>query len=109
MKHRESAGIHQKVYHVAGFKTCPWHQRAIKAIQKLQDKGEAALVDHTFETRGLFKQWLFSDEGRKRFQSERAQAHTSSPFVWLNDNFFIGGHDDTIAYIKSEANGSSRL
>ena len=38
----------------------------------------------------------------EHFDSPKAQ-HTSSPFVWLNDKVFIGGHDDTIAYINSEA------
>ena len=96
-------GNHHKAYHVAGFATCPWHQRAVKAIKALQDKGEAKLVDHTFETRDLYREWLFSDEGRQKFDSPKAQKHTSSPFVWLNDKVFIGGHDDTIAYINSEA------
>ena len=94
---------HYKEYHVAGFATCPWHQRAVKAVRALQDKGEATLVEHTFETRDLYRKWLFSEEGRQKFDSPKAQKHTSSPFVWLNDTVFIGGHDDTIAYINSEA------
>ena len=58
-------GNHHKAYHVAGFAISAWHQRAVKASKALQDKGEAKLVDHTFETRDLYREWLFPDEGQR--------------------------------------------
>ena len=102
MKHEKNVGK-TKVFHVAGFEACPWHQRALEAVRKVQANGFAKLVDHTFKTRDAYREWLFSADGRQRFKNPRARKHTSSPFVWIGNNVFIGGHDDTIAYIDSEA------
>ena len=84
---------------IAGFRTCSWHQRTLIKAKENEDLFKN-IVEKTFQTRGLFRKWLFSDAGRESFPDARAHSHTSSPFVWLDENIFVGGHDDTVVFLK---------
>lgn len=82
---------------VAGFATCPFHQRALEAAQKLVDAGKySAVEDLTCATRDEYQVWLASD--KPSFEDKRAATHTSSPFVFSGGTF-IGGCDDTLALL----------
>ena len=88
---------------VAGFATCPFHQRALERAHELVASGAVARVDdRTFATRELYREWLFA-EGHSLFPSDHpaARKHTSSPFVWTSDREglrdFVGGCDDLLA------------
>ena len=59
-------------------------------------------VEHTFQSRTAFREWLIDGEFRTELKDSRAHTHTSSPFVWTSDSFsrtpksdevkiFIGG------------------
>ena len=48
---------------VAGFASCPFHQRALEAAHALVDAGKyGALDEQTFATREDFREWLFSEQ-----------------------------------------------
>jgi FKBP-type peptidyl-prolyl cis-trans isomerase 2 len=85
---------------VAGFQTCPYHQRALEAAKGMVAQGIITkLDDRTFATRDQYREWLFS-EGQPLFADDEAvQKHISSPFVWSSSEGllrFVGGCDDVL-------------
>ena len=62
-------------------------------------------VANGFETRQEFLNWLDSprEELPPKVKSDkRALTHRTSPFVYLKETeTFIGGHDDTLSYLKN--------
>ena len=90
---------------VAGFASCPYHQQALAAAQKLVELGEFDAVEAlTQATRDLYQEWL-RDE-KRALEDDRAATHTSSPFVFSGDTF-IGGCDDTRALLAEAQSGRS--
>ena len=88
---------------VAGFASCPFHQQALAAAQKLVDIGKFdAVEDLTKANRDLYQEWL-RDE-KPALEDDRAATHTSSPFVFSGDTF-IGGCDDTLALLAESESG----
>lgn len=86
---------------VAGFATCPFHQKALEAAKQLVASGDfSELEDLTSLTRDEYQGWL--KDAKPTFDDARAATHTSSPFVYSGDNF-IGGCDDTLALLSSES------
>jgi predicted DsbA family dithiol-disulfide isomerase/SAM-dependent methyltransferase/glutaredoxin len=87
---------------VAGFASCPYHQKALTAAKSMVAAGKfSALDDKTMADRDTYNAWLVSD-ARPTFIEDRAQKHTSSPFVFIGSNF-VGGCDDTIALQGGES------
>eukprot|EP00924_Labyrinthula_sp_SR-Ha-C_P008920 snap_masked-scaffold_2-processed-gene-6.14-mRNA-1 protein AED:1.00 eAED:1.00 QI:0/-1/0/0/-1/1/1/0/96 len=88
-------------YHVAGFKTCGYYQRAVKRGQEVAKKDEYEFEKEEYSTRAQYKAALASlraklDDG----EQTKAEHHTSSPFVWKEEdgrNIFVGGCDDFLA------------
>jgi len=66
---------------------------------------EVEVVEHA--SRDAFREWWF--KAREDLPSARAKRHTSSPAAWLGANDFVGGADDTMAWLTSTflAGGSS--
>ena len=90
---------------VAGFASCPFHQQALAAAQKLVAQGKYAEVDDlTKATRDEYQSWLKSS--KPSFEDERAATHTSSPFVFSGSTF-IGGCDDTLALLAASSHTSA--
>ena len=90
---------------VAGFASCPFHQQALAAAQKLVAAGKyAALEDLTSATRDEYQVWL--KDSKPALDDARAATHTSSPFVYSGDAF-IGGCDDTLDLLA--AAGANRV
>lgn len=95
--------------HVAGFASCTFFQKASNAAAAMQhmfpDKIKASI--HQFETRDEYKNWLATHREASflplftQTLGPKAEKHTSSPFSWLNGDKFIGGCDDTLAYLKN--------
>ena len=84
----------------------PFHQKAIKHC--VQAFGEGRVHNVTFNSRKEYKDWLNGNAGalaRLKRMDERAEMHTSSPFVWLDAHddkeLFVGGCDNTLAFITS--------
>ncbi|KAJ0398883.1 hypothetical protein P43SY_001327 [Pythium insidiosum] len=101
-------------YHVAGWATCSYFQKARGVAQAMATlyPDAVAVVIHEHETRDLFKAWLA--EMNAAFVaawgvSSKAVTHTSSPFVWSNSHGFIGGCDATIAHFRSAVGSGARL
>merc|ERR1712086_948746 len=64
----------------------------------------SAVEDISFPSKEPYKEWLASD-ARPKFTDERADTHTSSPFVWTGDKF-VGGCDDTLDLPRAIEYGS---
>ena len=94
-------------YHVYGFQTCPWYQKALKAYQEVADVLGWKIVAKGHATRAKYKAWLASDDTKKILGAlgDRASKHTSSPLVITGsksgDNHFVGGHDDSVKHIAA--------
>ena len=94
-------------YHVYGFQTCPWYQKALKAYQEVADVLGWKIVAKGHATRAKYKAWLASDDTKKILGAlgDRASKHTSSPLVITGsksgDNHFVGGHDDSVNHIAA--------
>jgi len=90
-----------QIFHVAGFKTCPFYQKAANVVCALNhiypNRVKADIME--FPDRDSYREWLFKD--RQRFDNPRAHKHTSCPFSWIGDGQFIGGCDDTFDYVKT--------
>jgi len=90
---------------VAGWVTCSFYQKALAAANAMVEKGTfSAVEDINFPSKEPFKEWLASDS-RPKFTDERADTHTSSPFVWTGDKF-VGGCDDTLDLPRAIEYGS---
>jgi len=69
------------------------------------------VIEHCFASRAEYRDWLIDGGFRDKVSDTRAPSHTSSPFVWTSDSWsrspnadlvtnFVGGHDDTIQYMR---------
>lgn len=93
---------------VAGWTQCAFFQKAwtiTAAMGHLHPKKVEA-VKIELADKAAYKAWL-DTEATKLKLSGSPQAHTSSPFVYLDDSQFLGGCDDTIAYIKDRFMGAA--
>jgi len=90
--------------HVAGFATCQFTLRAKAAAARLaKEQPELFSFDDclTFETRGKYKCFLASEAVDEPFADvPRALEHTACPFVWMNNNDFIGGSREMVAFVE---------
>jgi len=90
---------------IAGWATCGFYQKlktALLGLAVLYPDLRINLVEHP--DRNTFREWLFSN--REQY-GEKAANHTSSPFVWLGNNQFIGGCDDTLSWARAFVAGKN--
>ena len=91
---------------IAGFNNCPFYIEALKLANNLASNGLIEKVDnYNFISSYYFKEWLKS-EGQNLFKSDnKAQTHTTCPFIWVksktNELSFIGGYDDFNEWINN--------
>ena len=91
---------------IAGFNTCPFYIEALKLANDLASNGLIEKVEnYNFISSYYFKEWLKS-EGHNLFKSNnKAQTHTTCPFIWVksktNELSFIGGYDDFTEWINN--------
>ena len=91
---------------IAGFNNCPFYIQALKLANDLASNGLIEKVDnYNFISSYYFKEWLKS-EGHNLFKSNnKAQTHTTCPFIWVksktNELSFIGGYDDFTEWINN--------
>lgn len=86
---------------MTGFASCPYYQRARDALRGIQalerDTGfTVEVIEHP--TRDDFRAWWFA---KRAWLGPRAEAHSSSPAVWLHGTDFLGGCDATLAWVRS--------
>jgi len=98
-----SSEISPNEVHVYGFVTCPWYQKALKAYHAVADRQGWKIVEKGHQNRSEYKAWLADADTKKMLSAlgDRAAKHVSSPLVIKGGSNFIGGHDDSIKYIKS--------
>jgi len=99
------------VVHVCGWTGCPWYQRAAKLAASLSllypSKYESEL--HETATRDEYRAELFSAYRARCPESEAAQSHTSSPFVYVGlegETRFVGGCDAMVDWARGEVRPS---
>jgi len=84
---------------VTGWSACPYFVKAKTALQGMQVLNptlQVEVVEHP--DRDTFRAWW----GKQReSMNDRAQKHTSSPAVWLANDDFLGGCDDTLAWLRA--------
>lgn len=93
--------------HVCGWASCPWYQRAAKLAASLSllypTKYESEL--HETPSRDAYLEQLRSSYRSCIPDSDAAQTHTSSPFVYItrgdDTNSFIGGCDATVEWARN--------
>lgn len=91
---------------IAGFNTCPFYIEALKLANDLASNGLIEKIDnYNFISSYYFKEWL-KHEGHSLFKSNnKAQTHTTCPFIWVksktNELSFIGGYDDFNEWINN--------
>lgn len=87
---------------VAGWKQCSFFQKAWTVTQAmgLLYPTKLKVFKIELENRDAYRAWLANEKPQMGIKG--GEKHTSSPFVWLNDSEFLGGCDDTIAYLKKE-------
>eukprot|EP01059_Diplonema_ambulator_P020870 TRINITY_DN3480_c0_g2_i1.p1 TRINITY_DN3480_c0_g2~~TRINITY_DN3480_c0_g2_i1.p1 ORF type:complete len:588 (+),score=250.17 TRINITY_DN3480_c0_g2_i1:95-1858(+) len=81
---------------ITGWEGCGFFSRAVQAAQA-QAAESGLKVDVNSMTRDAFRQWVVAEQTKYGVQ------HTSSPFV-LKDGTFLGGCDDTLAFLKDLKN-----
>lgn len=96
-----AAAAASRVWHVAGFESCPYFQKAVEAV-RTAGLGPR-LVVHQFATRPLYKGWLPSAP----VLAPAPRVHTSCPFVFTTATpagaypLYVGGHDDLVARLAT--------
>jgi len=92
----------KQIIHVAGWRGCPYFDKAATVVSSLHHllPGKVVAQIHEYESRDAYRGWVTGDEGAKKFPSAPA-SFTSSPFCWRNEDQFIGGCDDALAFVKS--------
>lgn len=103
----------QKILHIAGWSTCGFHKKAYTILSSIATlfPSRMKIVEHNFPSRDTYRAWLVDGGFRDSVKDSRASSHTSSPFVWISDKpsstpdkddvtAFIGGHDDTMSFLR---------
>jgi len=86
---------------IAGWVTCPFYQKAKNAVLTVKESGSLDVNVIEFADKPSYKDWLAKEkETQAGLSSSKAQQHGSSPIVWLDDTTFIGGCDDTLAWVS---------
>jgi len=113
---------HQQVLHVAGWQTCGFYKRTMNVVSSLSllFPSKLKIIEHSFQSRDAYRQWLIDEGFRTRFSDIRAEKHTSSPFSWITETDeadihvsqlrgsdkktnvpgFVGGCDDTLDWCR---------
>lgn len=114
------------ILHVAGWQACGFYQRTIACISSLSYlfPHKLKLVQHNFDDRSSFRDWLIEGGFRDNFNDDAAAAtakeHVASPFVWFGKNSkasntngtgsrpdpadiekYLGGHDATMNWART--------
>ena len=84
---------------IAGWSACGFFRRARDALRAKQ--GSVVVDVQEFPNKLAYREWLTKAKAKEgALASDKAQRHTSSPIVWLDDMTFIGGCDDTMKFLS---------
>lgn len=103
----------QQFVHIAGWSTCKFYQKSSVILGSLAIlfPKRFKVIDHSFSSRQEYRDWLIKNENvegfRTKFDSSKANKHTSSPFTWFTNTEdkediqeFLGGCDDTLEWCR---------
>jgi len=103
-----------KVLHVAGYSSCGFYTRIVKCLSSMSllFPSRLRIIEHEFEDRTKFRDWLLDDGFRNSFEEKEGRNHATSPIVWIsktqsgNDpdpsdiEKYLGGHDATLGWCR---------
>lgn len=95
---------------ICGYNSCTYFKRAANVAVAMETLYPQKLEVRIFncKDRTAYKTWL-ADEKPSLNLTGAHQSHTSSPIVWFNENEFLGGCDDFLAYVKTNLVSTSSL
>eukprot|EP01138_Halocafeteria_seosinensis_P012862 gb/GECG01013139.1/.p1 GENE.gb/GECG01013139.1/~~gb/GECG01013139.1/.p1 ORF type:complete len:618 (+),score=95.37 gb/GECG01013139.1/:1-1854(+) len=84
---------------IAGWTACPFYSRCVRILEGIAELSPSQLTieKHEQGSRDEFRSFWFE---KRKSLGPRAEAHSSSPAVWMNDNDFLGGFDETQEFIR---------
>jgi len=109
-----SAAAGPKVLHVAGYSSCGFYNRVTKCLSGMSVlfPNHLRVVEHEFNDRSKFREWLVDDGFRNSFDTKDGKEHTTSPIVWISKSQteqgpdpadiekYLGGHDATLDWCR---------
>ncbi|EQC25393.1 thioredoxin reductase (NADPH) [Saprolegnia diclina VS20] len=112
---RSSSTMSSVNYHVVGWKSCPYYERAANVAVSMQTlfPGQVKATIHEHATKQSFNDWLETSQSTFATQfvgDARATNHYTSPFCYLEDGAgtkFVGGCDDTLAFFRSRTQSAA--
>jgi len=103
-----------KVLHVAGHSSCGFYSRVTKCLSSISIlfPNRLRVVEHEFDNRSKFRQWLVDDGFRNNFSENEGKEHVACPLVWISKEAssgdpdpadienYLGGHDATLDWCR---------
>mmetsp|Transcript_28234 Transcript_28234/g.60589 ORF Transcript_28234/g.60589 Transcript_28234/m.60589 type:complete len:630 (-) Transcript_28234:270-2159(-) len=103
-----------KVLHVAGHSSCGFYNRITKCLSSMSllFPNRLRVIEHEFDDRTKFRQWLVDDGFRNNFCDAEGKDHVACPLVWISKNpndgdpdpadieKYLGGHDATLDWCR---------
>ena len=96
--------VFAKTLGVAGYRSCGFANMALTKAKHLEELGHVTKVDDSamFDSRSDYQNWL--QENAAKFEPRSATiCHKTSPFVFRDENKFIGGCDDFFDWVNNNA------
>jgi len=103
-----------KILHVAGHSSCGFYNRITRCLSSMSllFPNRLRVVEHEFDDRTKFRQWLVDDGFRNNFCDNEGKEHVACPLVWISINpsdgdpdpadieKYLGGHDATLDWCR---------
>jgi len=102
-----------KVLHVAGHASCGFYNRITRCLSSMSIlfPDRLKVVEHEYENRNEFRQWLVDDGFRNNFCNKEGKEHVACPLVWISKHSsddpdpadiekYLGGHDATLDWCR---------
>mmetsp|Transcript_9676 Transcript_9676/g.20026 ORF Transcript_9676/g.20026 Transcript_9676/m.20026 type:complete len:669 (+) Transcript_9676:85-2091(+) len=106
-----------KILHVAGHSSCGFYNRITRCLSSMSllFPNRLQVVEHEFDDRAMFRQWLVDDGFRNNFSNKEGKEHNASPLVWISEaessdpdpadiEKYLGGHDSTLDWCRDFMN-----
>jgi len=109
-----STAVGPKILHVAGHSSCGFYNRITRCLSSMSllFPNRLRIIEHEFDNRTEFRQWLVDDGFRNNFCDSEGKEHVACPLVWISKNpsdgdpdpadieTYLGGHDATLDWCR---------
>lgn len=103
-----------KILYVAGHSSCGFYNRITKCLSSMSllFPNRIMVVEHEFDNRTKFREWLVDDGFRNNFYEKEGKEHVACPLVWIAKHTsygnpdpmdiekYLGGHDATLDWCR---------